>query len=282
LGRDLALAVRTRAVYAASMEMKDRVVVVTGGGSGIGAALCRAFLREGARAVIAADLREGGAPSGAVGKRCDVTREDEVTALVREVEAQHGRLDVLCSNAGVLTPGWDVREADFSVWEQDYRVNVLAHAIAAKAALPGMIARGEGYLLQTASAAGLLAAPESAVYTMTKHAAVGLSEHLAYSYRRYGVRVSALCPMAVQTPMLEEVDEKGASAGLDGILSADAVAEAAIAGMREERFLILPHATVGDYWAKKASRHARWLSQMEKLQAQFTDAGSDLPSSGVR
>ena len=257
------------------MEMKDRVVVVTGGGSGIGKALCQAFLREGARAVIAADLRAEGAPEGTVGKRCDVTREDEVRALVRDVERDHGRLDVLCSNAGVLTPGWDVREADFGVWERDFRVNVMAHAFAAKAAVPGMIARGEGYLLHTASAAGLLAAPESAVYTMTKHAAVGLAEFLSFSYARYGVRVSALCPMAVQTPMLEEVHETGASAGLDGVLSADQVAEAAIVGMREERFLILPHATVGDYWVKKASRPDRWLSQMEKLQEQFTDAGRD-------
>lgn len=255
------------------MEMKDRIVVVTGGTSGIGAALCRAFQREGAAAVIAADLRVDGAPQGTIARRCDVTHEEEVVALVREVESAHGRVDVFCSNAGVLTPGWDLREADFGLWQRDFAVNVMAHAYAAKAVLPGMVARGSGYLLQTASAAGLLATPESAVYSITKHAAVGLSEHLAFSYRRFGVRVSALCPMAVQTPMLEAVDEKGASAGLDGILSADQVAEAAIAGMREERFLILPHATVAEYWAKKAARPDRWLSQMEKLQAQFTGAG---------
>jgi short-subunit dehydrogenase len=189
------------------------------------------------------------------------------------VEADHGRVDVLCSNAGVLTPGWDVREADLAIWERDFRVNVMAHAFAAKAVLPGMIARGEGYLLNTASAAGLLAAPESAPYTVTKHAAVALAEHLAYSYARFGVRVSALCPMAVRTPMLEEADTTGASAGLDGVLSADEVADAALAGMREERFLILPHAKVAEYWIKKATRPDRWLSQMDRLQAQFTGAG---------
>lgn len=256
------------------MEMKGRVVIVTGGASGIGAALCQALLREGAAIVVAADQRDDGAPQGTLGRRCDVTREDEVAALVREVERDHGRVDVVCSNAGVLTPGWDVREADFAVWRRDFDVNVMAHAYAAKAALPGMIARGEGYLLNTASAAGVLAAPEAAIYTVTKHAAVGLAEHLAYSYRRFGVRVSALCPMAVRTPMLEAVHHEGASAGLDGVLSPADVAEAAVAGMREERFLIFPHATVADYWAKKASRHDRWLAQMEKLQAQFTDAGA--------
>jgi NAD(P)-dependent dehydrogenase (short-subunit alcohol dehydrogenase family) len=255
------------------MEMKDRVVIVTGGCSGIGAALGRAFLREGAAAVVAADQRVEGAPAGVVARRCDVTREDEVIALVRAVEAEHGRVDVLCSNAGVLTPGWDVREADFAVWQRDFSVNVLAHAFAAKAVVPGMIARGQGYLLNTASAAGLLAAPESAIYTVTKHAAVGLAEFLAFSYARFGIRVSALCPMAVRTPMMEDLDDTGGSAGLDGVLSADQVAEAAIAGMREERFLILPHPTVAAYWAKKASRPDRWLAQMEALQAQFTGAG---------
>ena len=174
----------------------------------------------------------------------------------------------------MLTPGWDVREADFSVWERDWKINVQAHAMAAKAVLPGMIARGEGYLLNTASAAGLLASPESAIYTTTKHAAVGLAEFLAFSYRRFGIRVSVLCPMGVRTPMLENLDDTGASAGLDGVLGADEVAAAAIAGMREERFLILPHPNVGDYYAKKAVRHDRWLKAMEALQAQFTDAAN--------
>lgn len=262
------------------MDLKERVVIVTGGASGIGAALARAFVREGAAAVIAADLRADpdGCPAGAIPHACDVTREDEVIALVRRAERNHGRVDVFCSNAGVLTPGWDVREADFALWQRDFAVNVLAHAFAAKAALPGMIARGEGYLLNTASAAGLLATPESAIYTVTKHAAVGLAEQLAFTYRRFGIRVSALCPMAVRTPMLDATDTSGASAGLDGVLTADAVADAAIAGMREDRFLILPHPTVADYWAKKAARPDRWLSQMEKLQAQFTDAGKPDPA----
>ena len=118
----------------------------------------------------------------------------------------------------------------------------------------------------------MLASPESAVYTTTKHAAMGLAEYLAFSYARYGIRVSALCPMAVRTPMLEDVSTDGASAGLDGVLSPDEVADAAVAGMRDERFLIFPHPQVADYYAKKAAHHDKWLRQMSALQEQFTDA----------
>lgn len=256
------------------MEMNDKVIIITGGASGIGAALGRAFLAEGARAVIAADLRSDGAPAGCEARHCDVTQEADLMALVRETEARHGRVDVFCSNAGILTPGWDVREADFALWERDWKINVQSHAMAAKAVLPGMIERGEGYLLNTASAAGLLSSPESAIYSATKHAAVALAEFLAFTYRRFGIRVSALCPMGVRTPMLEDLDPSGASAGIDGVLSADEVATATLAGMRAENFLILPHSHVADYYAKKAARHDKWLAAMEVLQAQFTDVAA--------
>jgi len=255
------------------MELKDKIVIITGAASGIGAALARACLAAGVRAVIGADLHVQGIPKGCEARQCDVTREDQIADLVRTTESRHGRVDVFCSNAGVLTPGWDVREADFALWERDWRINVLSHAMAAKAVLPGMIERGEGYLLNTASAGGLLAAPETMIYTTTKHAAVGLAEFLAFTYRRFGIRVSALCPMGVRTPMLENLDETGASAGLDGVLSADEVAAVAIAGMREEHFLIFPHPKVADYYLGKATRHDKWLKMMESLQAQYTDAG---------
>ena len=254
------------------MELRDRIAIVTGGCSGIGAALARRFLAEGARAVIVADIDVDGAPAGTTARRCDVSREDEVAALVAAVEREHGRVDVVCSNAGVLSLGWDLRELDLSRLQRDWDINVMAHAFAAKAVLPGMVARGEGYLLQTVSAAGVLASPESAVYTTTKHAAMGLAEYLAFSYARFGIRVSALCPMAVRTPMLEEVSTDGASAGLDGVLSPEDVADAAISGMRDERFLIFPHAKVAGYFAKKATHHDKWLRQMAALQEQFTDA----------
>ena len=256
------------------MVLKDRVAVVTGGCSGIGAGLARRFMAEGARAVVVADLHLDGALKGGDAHRCDVSHEEEVTALVARVLRDHGQIDLFCSNAGVLTPGWDLREADFGRWQRDWSVNVMAHAYAAKAVLPGMIARREGYLLQTLSAASLLATPESVSYTTTKHAALGLAESLAFSYARFGVRVSALCPMAVRTPMVDNLGGTGASAGLDGILGVDDVAEAVIAGLREERFLIFPHPMVGDYYAKKAAHHAKWLQRMAALQDQFTNAGS--------
>ncbi|MBK6908325.1 MAG: SDR family oxidoreductase [Rhodocyclaceae bacterium] len=253
------------------MEIKDKVVIVTGGASGIGAALGKAFLEAGAKAVVAVDLKTDGAPAGSDARLCDVSREAAITALVRAVEERYGRIDVFCSNAGVLTPGWDVRTADFAVWERDWKINVLAHAVAAKAVLPGMMARGEGYLLNTASAAGLLATPEALIYTVTKHAAVALAEQLAFSYKRFGVRVSALCPMAVATPMVDQFAADGASAGLDGVLSVETVAAATLAGMRAEQFFIFPHAMVGDYFAKKAARHDKWLGAMEALQTRYAD-----------
>ena len=252
------------------MEIERKVAIVTGGCSGIGAALARRLLAEGADAVVVADLAVDHAPDGTTAHVCNVAREEEVDALVARVLADHGRIDLFCSNAGVLSAGWDLRELDLAQWQRDFAVNVMAHAYAAKAVLPGMIARGQGYLLQTLSAAGLLALPESAVYTMTKHAAMGLAEFLAFTYRRFGVRVSALCPMAVATPLLDAVAADGASAGLDGVLTADQVAEAAIAGLRAERFLICPHPMVADYYAKKAADPDRWLRHMGALQERFT------------
>ena len=223
------------------MEIERKVAIVTGGCSGIGAALARRLLTEGADAVVVADLAIDHAPDGTTAHVCNVARQEEIDSLVARVLADHGRIDLFCSNAGVLSPGWDLRELDLAQWQRDFAINVMAHAYAAKAVLPGMIARGQGYLLQTLSAAGLLALPESAVYTMTKHAAMGLAEFLAFTYRRFGIRVSALCPMAVATPLIDAVAADGASAGLDGVLTADQVADAAIAGMRAERFLICPH-----------------------------------------
>jgi NAD(P)-dependent dehydrogenase (short-subunit alcohol dehydrogenase family) len=256
------------------MEIADKVVVVTGGASGIGAGLARRFRDERARAVVVADLHVDGAPERTTAHRCDVAREADVAAFVARVLADHGQIDLFCSNAGVLTPGWDVREADFDRWQRDWNINVMAHAYAAKAVLPAMIARGDGYLLQTLSAASLLATPESIVYTTTKHAALGLAESLAFTYARFGIRVSALCPMAVRTPMVGALEASGGSAGLDGILDVEDVAEAAVAGLRDERFLIFPHAMVADYYAKKAAQPEKWLRRMAALQARFTSASA--------
>ena len=254
------------------MEIAGKVVVVTGGCSGIGAGLAGRFRDEGARTVVVADLRADGAPEGTTAHSCDVASESDVAALVASVLADHGQIDLFCSNAGVLTPGWDVRDADFDRWQRDWNVNVMAHAYAAKAVLPSMIARRQGYLLQTLSAASLLATPESIIYTTTKHAALGLAESLAFTYARYGIRVSALCPMGVRTSMVDAFDTSGGSAGMDGILDVEDVAQAVIAGLRDERFMIFPHSLVGDYYAKKAAEPEKWLRRMAALQEKFTDA----------
>jgi NAD(P)-dependent dehydrogenase (short-subunit alcohol dehydrogenase family) len=255
------------------MDISQRVVVVTGAASGIGAALVRRFLAEGARAVVAVDLINSVTPDGSVARCCDVADERAVASLVADIEREHGRIDLFCSNAGVLSFGWDLRRLDLARWDHDWRVNVMAHAYAAKAVLPGMIARGEGYLLQTLSAAALLASPESASYTTTKHAALGLAEFLAFSYRRYGIRVSALCPMAVSTPMVDAIGGDGASAGLDGVITPDEVADTAIAGIRDERFLIFPHPRVPSYAMRKAEQPEKWLKKMASLQERYTDVG---------
>jgi NAD(P)-dependent dehydrogenase (short-subunit alcohol dehydrogenase family) len=252
------------------MELRERTAVVTGGCSGIGAALARRFVAGGAQAVVVADLRSDGLPSGCAYVPCDVAREDDIAALVTRVLEEHGRVDLFCSNAGVLTPGWDLREADFTEWQRDWSVNVMAHAYAAKAVLPSMIARGEGYLMQTLSAASVRATPESVIYTLTKHAAFALAESLAFTYARFGIRVSALCPMGVRTPMVDAFDATGGSAGLDGLLSPDVVAAAAVDGLRDERFLIFPHPKVAEYYAKKAAHPDKWLARMASLQEKFT------------
>lgn len=250
------------------MELNERVAVITGGCGGIGLALAQAFKQAGAQVVLL-DLHTHNAPAWADARSCDVTDENGLVQVIRAIEADYGRIDLFCSNAGVLTPGWDVREADFAIWERDWKINVQSHAIAAKAVLPGMMARGSGYLLNTVSAAGLLSAPESMLYTTTKHAALGLAEFLAFTYKRFGIGVSALCPMGVRTPMLDNLDSTGASAGLDGVISAEEVAAITLQGIAEERFLILPHPRVADYYAKKATNHSRWLQSSALLQQQF-------------
>jgi NAD(P)-dependent dehydrogenase (short-subunit alcohol dehydrogenase family) len=157
-------------------------------------------------------------------------------------------------------------------------VNVLAHLFAARAVVPRMLERGGGYLLSTASAAGLLTQPGDAPYSVTKHAAVALAEWLSMTYGDQGIRVSCLCPMAVATAMLglpadaddaaEEPDELSAAAGaaaVQGILPPRAVADAVVEGLREERFLILPHPEVATFEQRRASDRDRWLAGMRRL-----------------
>lgn len=260
------------------MQIAGSVIVLTGAGSGIGAELGRRFVAEGAARVVLTDRDEAavravaeriGAPATA--RRLDVTEEPAVAGCVRQLLDEYGRIDLFCSNAGVATgAGLD---ADPATWQRAWQVHVLAHVYAARAVLPAMIAAGGGYLLHTASAAGLLSSPADAPYTVTKHAAVALAEWIAYSYADQNIRISLLCPMGVDTPLLTEglaAGHAGATAVVRSgeVLSVGQVAEAVVQGLAEERFLILPHSQVGKFWAGKAADVDRWLGNMAELARQ--------------
>jgi NAD(P)-dependent dehydrogenase (short-subunit alcohol dehydrogenase family) len=267
------------------MELAGRVAVVTGGGGGIGEGLCRAFAAEGARAVVvadidgdaalrvAADLTAGG--TTALGLPMDAGFEPEVQGLVHRTEDELGPIDLFCANAGIIVTGGV--EVPDDAWERIWRVNFQSHVYAARAVLPGMLARGEGYLLHTASAAGLLTQLGSAPYSVTKHAVVGLAEWLAITHGDAGIRVSCLCPQAVQTGMTRGTfrrpgDDQSSTARRDGVLLPEEVARVVVEGLRDERFLILPHPEVATYEQRRAGDRERWLKGMRRMQAAMVAA----------
>ncbi|MEJ5254527.1 MAG: SDR family oxidoreductase [Acidimicrobiales bacterium] len=255
------------------MDVRDRLVVVTGAASGIGRALARRFADAGARRVVVADrdtegLERVAAEIGGVAVPTDVSVEAEIASLIERTEAEHGPIDLFCSNAGILVVGGP--EVPDDRWRQIIDVNVMAHVWSARHLLPRMLERGGGYLLNTASAAGLLSQIGSAPYTITKHAAVAFAEWLSITYGDRGIKVSVLCPQAVDTPMIGGTD--GGVAGVDGVLSPEEVAEATLAGLADERFLILPHEEVAEYVRRKADDRERWLAGMRRLQARFPTA----------
>lgn len=250
------------------MDIRGRVAIVTGGASGIGAGMARRFAAEGARGIVVADLNLDRAQDvaqevGGVAVRCDVSRESDIQALVDAARQRFGQVDIFMSNAGILGRMGGL-ELDDPLWEKMWQVHGMAHVWAARAVVPEMVARGEGYFVVTASAAGLLNIVESAPYGVTKHAAVGFAEWLRIAYGRRGVRVSCLCPQSVRTGM---VTGDGGSAGHDGILTPEQVAADVVATMRDERFLILPHPEVAGYLRHKAQDYDRWLGGMQKMHA---------------
>jgi NAD(P)-dependent dehydrogenase (short-subunit alcohol dehydrogenase family) len=257
------------------MDISGRHVVVTGGASGIGRALARRFAAEGAGSVVVADLDGDGARAvaeeiGGLAVPTDVSREADIVNLVATATDANGPIDLLCSNAGIGGGGGP--EAPDDAWERIWHVNVMAHVWAARAALPAMLARGEGYLLNTASAAGLLTNLGNLPYTATKHAAVGVAEWLSITYGDRGIKVSCLCPQGVRTPMLMGAleDMAGTSVTAAGdVLEPEDVAKVALEGIREERFLILPHAEVAKYMSMKAADPDRWLAGMRRMQARL-------------
>jgi len=260
------------------MDVTDRVVVVTGGASGIGRALCRAVAARGARAIVVADIDGPGAEvlADELGERAAAVRTDmassgDVSSLVEFAESTYGAIDIFFANAGIIVAGGV--EVPDDAWERIWHVNVMSHVLAARALLPGMLARGEGHIVITASAAGLLTQLGSAPYSVTKHAAVALAEWLAITHHDAGIRVSCLCPQGVWTNMTgggqrRDVQRVAQStAGRDGFLEADEVAEVVLAAVAEERFLILPHPEVATYEHRRADDRERWLTGMRRVQA---------------
>ena len=252
------------------MVVADKVVVVTGGGNGIGAALCRRFAAEGAKAVVVADIDDTSAQRvareiGGLGVRTDVTRESDLQRLAADVAGRYGAIDLFCSNAGIAVDGGE--ETPDSEWQRCWDVNVMAHVVAARAVLPGMLARGEGYLLQTVSAAGLLTHIHSATYAVTKHASLAFAEWLAMAYGDRGIRVSALCPQGVRTDMLRRAASGGRTFLLDSALEPEQVADEVVKGLAAERLLILPHPEVAEYFRRKGTDYDRWIRGMRKLRS---------------
>jgi len=259
------------------MEIRDKVVVVTGGAHGIGKALCERFAREGAKGICVADLDEaaGRAVADSVHGlfvRCDVGEESQILAVIAQTEARFGAIDLFCSNAGIFFLDADdsAAGAKNEHWQKIWQVNVMAHVYAARALLPKMIARGSGYLLNTASAAGLLSQIGSATYSTTKHAAVGFAESLAITHGDQGVRVSVLCPQGVWTEMTKG-QEQSPQAN-DGMLQPEDVAQCVVEALAAERFLILPHPQVVEYMQRKTTDYERWIGGMRRFRRKFVKA----------
>lgn len=248
------------------MELKDKIIVVTGAASGIGRSMAIRFAAEGAKAVICADLNLEGAEAtarecGGIAFAVNVGIEAEIAHLVGQVEDEVGPIDLFCSNAGISIHGGP--EVSNDDWQRIWDINVMAHVWAARHVVPRMVARGGGYLLNTSSAAGLLNQVGSAPYGVTKHAAVGLAEWLALSYGDQGIKVSVLCPQAVRSEMTRGLEDGVAS--VNGMLEPEVVAEVCLEAIRKETFLVLPHPEVLGYMRNKTENYDRWIGGMRKL-----------------
>ena len=260
------------------MQVSGKIVVVTGGGSGIGRALCEAFHRAGAAKVVVADIdvtraRTVAASVEGAAFKCDVAQEKNVFHVIEETERLFGPIALFCSNAGIGT-GFDPLSVNAGgtsdePFVRSFAVHVMAHVYAARHLVPRFKARGGGYFLNTISAAGLLSQVGSAAYSTTKHAAVGFAENLAISHKAHGIKVSILCPQGVDTEMLRTLPKGPQSA--DGDLPPAQVAQDALDGIERETFLILPHPQVLGYMRKKTENYDRWIGGMAKIQAKLRE-----------
>jgi len=256
------------------MELSDRVAVITGAASGIGAACARAFAAKGALVAVV-DRNATGAQAVAdevkgIAVGCDVSDESSVQSMVAEVIERLGPIDVLFNNAGVATGG-DILHVDPAVWDEQWGINVMSHVYAIRAVLPAMLERGDGYILHTASMAGILTTHGNATYAATKHAVVGLAEWMAVTYHHRGVRTSLLAPLGVRTPMLGDTDSAFASTAAGPIKEPEEVAGYVVDAIEQERFLILTDPIAQTWMDRKAGDLERWLNGMRRLQQQHFD-----------
>jgi len=254
------------------VKIAGKVCVVTGAASGIGKALAARFAKEGARGVVCADLNEADAKAtaaavGGLGVRCDVAQEGDMNTLVVDALERYGAVDIFCSNAGII--GRHGLDASLKEWRRTMDVNFMAHVLAARAVIPVMLKQGGGYIVATASAAGLLMQHDSATYTVSKHAAVAFAEWLSVNYAERGIKVSCLCPQGVRTPMLLGPSGNRKSFLSEGSVSADEVAQAVAEAIEAARFLVLPHPEVAEYERRKVADRDRWLEGMRRMRAKI-------------
>ena len=258
------------------MDIKDKIIVVTGAASGIGRALVKKFTEEGAKHIVSVDLNMAGTEEtvalyGGTAMQANVAKEEDIKAVIDRTESEIGPIDLFCSNAGIgRSPALD---SPIEGWQESWDVNVMSHVFAARHLVPKMIARGGGYFLNTASAAGLLNQVGGASYGTTKHAAVGFGEWLALTYAHKGIRVSMLCPQAVRTAMTADVDDPGIqAAATDGMMEPDYLADVVVEGLRDERFVILPHPEVAEYMQRKTADYDRWIKGMNRMHQRIFGA----------
>ena len=258
------------------MELANKIIVITGAGSGIGRALAIRFKAEGAKQIVAVDINAENAQATAamidgVAMTADVSIEDDIVRVIDETETQIGPIDLFCSNAGVGM-GPDLN-APNSHWQISWDINLMSHLYAARHLVPRMVARGGGYFLNTASAAGLLNQIGLAAYGVTKHAAVGFGEWLAIHHKHEGIKVSMLCPQAVRTAMTSGDNDPTTAASHDGMMEPEEMVETVVEELRKEAFMILPHPVVLEYMHNKVSNYDRWIGGMNKLMRKITGIG---------
>lgn len=252
------------------MNVKDKIIFVTGGANGIGRALCERFAADGAKRVVVADLDYGNAQTvadaiGGKAVRLDVSDEAQVKTAVEEVLNELGHIDLVCSNAGI-GGAEGCLEVSNDTWQKIYEINVLSHLYLSRAVFPSMLGRGGGYFLVTASAAGLLTHPTAAPYVVSKHAAVAFAEWLSIAYDERGIKISCLCPQGVKTAMIGSAEGEPENFLMAEAITAKACANAVVKGLETEKFLILPHAEVAQYIVNKAENYDRWLHSLRKIR----------------